>query len=133
MRFKYREYGDVMRPVIPVFLSYKDSIIYHEVLIDSGSDRCFFDTEIGDMLGIERLDENDKEAFGIGGKKSSYYSHLVTIIVGDVSYPIEAGFMPSVMGGMASYGLAGQKGFFDKFTVKFNLQKNEIEVNEAKK
>ena len=64
---------------------------------------------------------------------SLYYSHPVTITIKDISYSIEAGFMPSVMGGIVPYGLVGQKGFFDKFVVKFNLPKNEIEVIEAKK
>ena len=47
MKFKYKAYGDSLRPVIPVTLLYKKAHVDHEVLIDSGSDHCFFDAEIG--------------------------------------------------------------------------------------
>jgi hypothetical protein len=133
MKFKYRDYGDTRRPVIPVVLSYGKISMDYEVLIDSGSDRCFFDIQVGKTLGIIHDGSRSDAAYGIGGKASLYYSHPVTITIKDISYSIEAGFMPSVMGGIVPYGLVGQKGFFDKFVVKFNLPKNEIEVIEAKK
>ena len=122
-----------MRPVIPVILSYGDVFIRHDVLTDSGADRCFFDIEVGEALGIKYDSNKSGAVFGMGGKTSLYYSHPITITIGDISYPIEAGFVPSIAGGIVPYGFVGQKGFFDKFTVKFDLPKNEIEVREAKK
>jgi len=53
--------------------------------------------------------------------------------VGNVSYTVNAGFMPSVMGGIVPYGFVGQKGFFDKFIIKFDLPKREVVLVEAKK
>jgi len=49
------------------------------------------------------------------------------IKIGGRIYKIDAGFMR--MSG-SSYGVVGQKGFFDKFIVKFDLIKEEIEIRE---
>ena len=132
MKFRYRDYGGVPRPVIPVVLSYGGKSFGCEVLIDSGSDRCFFDAEVLVELGIGRHKGFFQEVFGVAGNRSSSYHHPVTMTVGDVSHTIEAGFVPLLGGGLVSYGFAGQTGFFDKFTVKFNLPKKEIEVREVK-
>ena len=132
MKFRYRDYDGVPRPVIPVVLSYGGKSLDHEVLVDSGSDRCFFDAEILIALGITGQAGRFNDIFGVGGSKSSSYYHPIMIKVGDIAYNIEAGFVPLLGGGLVSYGFAGQKGFFDKFTVKFDLPKNEIEVKEAK-
>ena len=45
-----------------------------------------------------------------------------------MEYEIDAGFMPDVSGRIMSYGIVGQNGFFDKFVVKFDLSKEEIEL-----
>jgi hypothetical protein len=132
MKFKYQNHGDVLRPVIPVVLSYGDKSLDHEVLVDSGSDKCFFDAEVLIALGITGQVGRFNDIFGVGGSKSSSYYHPITIKVGNISYNMEAGFVPLLGGGLVSYGIVGQKGFFDKFVVKFNLPKNEIEVVEAK-
>jgi len=47
--------------------------------------------------------------------------------VGGWTHKIDAGFMPSVGPRRMPYGIVGQKGFFDLFTVKFDLLKEEIE------
>ena len=132
MKFRYRDYDGVPRPVIPVVLSHGDKSFGCEVLVDSGSDRCFFDAEVLIELGINQHEGIFQEVFGVAGNRSSSYHHPITIKVGDISYDIEAGFVPLLGGGLVSYGFAGQKGFFDKFVVKFNLPKKEIEVKEAK-
>lgn len=132
MVFPYKENNGALRPVIPVVLSYGGKSIDHEVLIDSGADHCFFDAEIGEALGLEGWNEELHEAFGIGGNRSSYYSHTITITVGNKSRNIEAGFMPYVGGGIVNYGFAGQKGFFDWFVIKFDRAKNQVYLKENK-
>ncbi len=132
MKFKYKAYGDALRPVISVQLINKGKFTDYEVLVDSGADHCFFDSEIGEDIGINRSNSEIKEAFGVGGKVSLYYVHPVTLKVGNISYDIKGGFMPSVGGNIVPYGLAGQKGFFDKFIVKFDLLKEEIELTARK-
>lgn len=128
MKFRYAKYGPVSRPIVPVKLKHGSTEIGYHVLVDSGSDLCFFDSEIGEALGINVKNGKPREIFGVGGKASIYYLCEVEIIVGGWSYKIEAGFMPNVAGRTIPYGLVGQEGFFDKFVVKFNLIKEEIEI-----
>jgi hypothetical protein len=132
MKFKYKEYGDALRPVIPIVLKHKGKRLRYEVLVDSGSDYCFFDAEAGEAIGITRENSELKEVFGVGGKISIYHTHEVTVGVGEKSFKIRAGFMPNLGGHIVSYGIVGQKGFFDKFIVKFDLIKEEVELIERK-
>ncbi len=132
MKFKYKSYGDALRPVIPVTLLYKGAYVDYEVLVDSGSDHCFFDSEIGEDIGIYKSNSEIKEVFGVGGKISLYYKHKVTIRIGKKSFETEVGFMPNLGGNIVSYGIVGQQGFFDKFIVRFDYIKEEVELKERK-
>lgn len=132
MKFRYTRYGDVVRPVIPVKLRFDDREIGYHVLVDSGADICLFDAGIGNEIGIPVQKGAPHEVFGIGGKTSFYYTHSVIIEVGGWPFEIEAGFMPEVAGRILPYGVVGQKGFFDKFVVKFDLLKEEVELKERK-
>ncbi len=132
MKFKYKAYGNVLRPVIPVTLLYKGAHVDYEVLIDSGSDRCFFDSEIGEEIGISRSNSEIKEVFGVGGKISLYYSHKITLIISEQSFETDVGFMPNLGGNIVSYGIVGQKGFFDKFIIKFDYVNGEVEIKQKK-
>lgn len=133
MKFRYARYGGILRPVIPIKLKNKNQEIGYQVLVDSGADLCLFDAEMGEAIGIEVTKGGPREIFGVGGKASLYYIHHVTIDVGGHDYLIEAGFMPNVAGRVMPYGLVGQRGFFDNFSVKFDLLKEEIEVKEHAK
>lgn len=127
MRFKYKKYGpDILRPVIPIEIIYKNLPVPYEVLIDSGADLCIFDAQIGEIIGIDITKGEKQEVWGITGVGEPYYIHPVTIKVGGWFYKIRAGFLPGIA--KLGYGIVGQKGFFDLFTVKFDLIKEEIEL-----
>ncbi|HEY4478284.1 MAG TPA: aspartyl protease family protein [Candidatus Paceibacterota bacterium] len=128
MKFRYKRYGTIFRPVIPVILKNKDKSIGYHVLVDSGADMCLFHAEIAELIGIEVKKGEAKEVFGIGGKASIYYLHNIIIEVGGWTYEIEVGFMPEVSGRSIPYGVVGQNGFFDNFIVKFDLLKEEVEL-----
>ncbi|MCR4279425.1 MAG: hypothetical protein NUV78_01665 [Candidatus Zambryskibacteria bacterium] len=134
MKFRYKKFGNVLRPVIPIKVSSSSNTdgFGYEVRVDSGADLCIFHAEIGEALGINVKKGKPQEVFGIGGKASIYYLHKVNIVVGGWPYEIEAGFMPSVAGNVMQYGVVGQRGFFDLFTIKFDLSKSEIELKELK-
>lgn len=132
MKFKYKVFGNSLRPVIPVTILNRGSYVDYEVLIDSGSDHCFFDSEIGEDIGISGSNSQINEVFGVGGKISLYYKHKVTLKVGHLSFETDVGFMPNLGGNIVSYGIAGQKGFFDKFIIKFDYANGEIELSERK-
>lgn len=130
MRFKYKAYGNALRPVIPVTILYNKAHVDYEVLIDSGSDHCFFDSEIGEDVGISKSNSEIRKVFGVGGKISLYYNHKVTLKIGGQSFETDVGFIPNLGGNIVSYGIVGQKGFFDKFIIKFDYIKEEVELKE---
>jgi|SRR3989344_1213868 len=133
MKFKYKRYGSIFRPVIEITLKSKDRSVRYETLVDSGADLCLFDEEIGEYLGLDIKKGKPREVFGVGGKASIYYLHKIIIEVGGWENEIEAGFMPSVSGRVMPYGLVGQNGFFNLFTVRFDNQKQEIELRSYNK
>lgn len=128
MKFPYKKLAPgIVRPIIPIELSYRaSSPIAYEVLIDSGADVCIFDSQIGELLEIDILKGDKQEVQGITGLGQPYYVHKVTISVGGWKYTIAAGFIENLQPG--SYGIVGQNGFFDKFVVKFNRKKEEVEL-----
>ncbi len=131
MRFQYKKYGPgVLRPVIPVEISYKGRSVPYEVLVDSGADFCIFDAEIGELLGINIADGEPQTVGGITGALETYYVHMVTLKVGGWPHPVKVGFLPNIA--RLGYGVVGQRGFFDIFVVKFDLLKEEIELKERK-
>ncbi len=132
MKFRYKKFGSILRPVIPIKVSSPSNPegFGYEVLVDSGADLCIFHAEIGEALGLDIKKGKPQEVFGIGGKASIFYLHKITIVVGGWSREIEAGFMPSVSGNVMQYGVVGQKGFFDLFVVRFDLLKTEIELKQ---
>lgn len=129
MKFKYKKYGpSALRPVIPIRVIGKNRALQYEVLVDSGADLCIFDEEVGKAIGIDVRKGKKREVFGVGGKSSVYFLHNVEIEVGGWKYKIQAGFMPAVAGRVQPYGIVGQTGFFESFVVKFDLQKESVEL-----
>lgn len=131
MKFRYKKYGpNILRPVIPIEIIYKEKSVPYEVLIDSGADFCIFDAQIGEILGIP-VEEGEKfEVAGITGEKEPIYFHDVKIKVGGWDYNIKTAFLRKV--GPYGYGVVGQRGFFDNLIVKFDLIKEEIELKPIK-
>lgn len=131
MKFKYKKYGPgILRPVIPIEISYQNRSVPYEVLVDSGADFCIFDAEIGELLGIDITNGEPQEVGGITGKVETYYVHTVTMKVGGWPYHTKVGFLHNIA--RLGYGVVGQKGFFDVFIVRFDLLKEEIEFKERK-
>lgn len=76
MKFRYKKYGpNILRPVIPIEIIYRNKSVPYEVLIDSGADFCIFDAQIGEILGVP-IEEGEKfEVAGITGEKEPIYFH----------------------------------------------------------
>ena len=128
MRFNYVRYGSVLRPVIPITVRHGRKEIEYHVLVDSGADICVFNEEVGLALGMSVRRGIPKTLFGVGGKSSVYYVHGVDIGVGGKFKDTEVAFMPNVAGHVMQYGIVGQRGFFDRFIVSFDLLKGEIRL-----
>ena len=127
MKFYYKKYGqEVFRPVIPIEVGCKGNLVSYEVLVDSGADSCFFDAEIADILDIDLNQGEVGEVAGITGVKEKVYFYPVDIKVGGWPFKIKAGFLKNIS--EFGYGVVGQKGFFNLFIVKFDLNKKEINL-----
>ena len=126
MKFKYKEFGtDILRPVIPVEIRHNNLVAPYEVLIDSGADICIFNSQVAEILGIDLLKGIKLQVSGIVDFPENIYIHTLNIKISNKNYKIDVGFMKM---SNTAYGVVGQRGFFDKFIVKFDLIKKEIEL-----
>lgn len=137
MKFKYKKYlagvGSRLRPVIPIQVSNPDTgkSTGYEVLIDSGSDICLFDTQVGEVLDLTFGKHNRAgQVRGITGDSEVIYKEKVEIKVGGWPFTINAYFKD--LPREARYGVVGQDGFFNLFVVKFDFLKEEIELKPRK-
>lgn len=139
MKFKYFKFPlpgrseffgtSILRPVIPVEITVENTTVRYDALIDSGADFCIFDGGLGEVLGIDVESGKLLEFGGVqASQPSRAYLHEITISVGGSSHKILAGFSYGIA--PSGYGIVGQKGFFDIFTVTFDLAKEEVELKE---
>ena len=139
MKFKYRKFNLsppsdffgklILKPIIPIKILKASIILQYAALIDSGADFCIFDAGLGEYLGLNIKSGIQVEFGGIqslGGAKA--YIHKVDLEIGGHEFRTEVGFSYDIS--RNGYGILGQKGFFDKSVVKFDLEKEEIEIRE---
>ena len=141
MKFKYFKFplpsrsdffgNSILRPVIPIDVTVGNLTGSYAALIDSGADFCIFDGSFGEALGLDVRSGRILEFSGVqANQPSKAFLHEITISVGGSARKILAGFSYDIA--PSGYGLLGQKGFFDIFTVKLDLVKEEIELKERK-
>ena len=113
-----------LRPRIRIRLKHRDRFVDLFALIDSGADDCLFPIGLANLLGLELPPQNVGLYVGISPGQMTAIFDTITVEVGDWSYPLYAGFLDSPR----APALLGQNGFFSEFEVKFNLQKETIEL-----
>lgn len=132
MKFRYKKIAlKTLRPVIPISVSYKKGRpVKYFALVDSGADRCYFAAEIAPLVGIVdyKIGRKDKVG-GINGESDAYF-HTVTVSVGGWPYEMEVGFMEKSSLTLLGYGVFGHRPFFEFFSVKFDFEKEEVELKE---
>lgn len=140
MKFKYKKiplserselFGfSILRPIIPIqLLGYDGSQFRYEALLDSGADTCIFDAGVAEALGIDVRSGTPMAFSGVQNSEADKaYLHKLNLSVGGhkLSIPTLFSYDLSTRG----YGILGQRGFFDIFTVKFDYAKEEIELKE---
>ncbi len=139
MKFRYHKFNlslssdffgkQILKPIIPIKILKADVTLQYAALIDSGADFCIFDAGLGEYLGLNIKSGIEVQFGGIqslGGAKA--YIHKVTLEIGGHEFITEIGFSYDIS--KNGYGILGQKGFFNKFIVKFDLIKEEIEIKE---
>lgn len=141
MKFKYTQFsldphseffgGRILKPIIPVGITIGDEPFEYSALIDSGADFCIFDAGIAEALNLN-LTSGTK--IGFGGIQEAgtgeAFLHEILLLIGGWKYTTTVAFSRDV--GKRSFGILGQKGFFDLFVVKFDLMKEEIELTPRK-
>ncbi len=133
MKFKYRELNlpspfskrqKLQRPVIPISLSKNSVSIRYEALIDSGADFSILPAGLAEILKIN-LSKSPKIYF------SSASGDVAEGVISEINLELEGEvFKTKVIFASLpqNVGILGQYGFFDKFVVKFDLIKEEIEL-----
>ena len=118
------------KPLVPITLRNPDNKCSYRcyALVDSGSDSCFFDAELGEALGIHVASGTPGKVFGVvPGRWERQYTHPILIEFMGKSYGVHAGFMRGLS--KHGYGILGQSGFFDQVqSVTFEKSKGVFEI-----
>ncbi|OGH06696.1 MAG: hypothetical protein A2W22_02275 [Candidatus Levybacteria bacterium RBG_16_35_11] len=140
MNFKYRKFPldpkncpnlnrkCALRPVIQIDFDSPNGGFGYFVLIDSGADYCVFHGGIGDRLGLKVKEGKEVIFYGTSGESQKAYFHNVTFKIGGNKHKADIGFSYEM--NKLPYGILGQVGFFDKWNIKFELSKENIEIKE---
>ncbi|PJC28967.1 hypothetical protein CO053_01780 [Candidatus Shapirobacteria bacterium CG_4_9_14_0_2_um_filter_40_11] len=121
----------ISRPIIPIRISHKNNSLNISALIDSGADFCLFHSEIGRRLDIEIEKGKTLKFFGIEGSPINAHLHLVKIQVIDIDHSVTIPIAFTESPGVVA--ILGQLGFFDNFRIKFEKDRNIIEVTPVKR
>ncbi len=136
MNFKYRKFPldplrnpdfkrkSSLRPVIQIDFEK----FGYTVLIDSGADFCVFHAEIGEKLGLDVLKGDGLTFYGTSGQAQKAYFHNISFKIGGHLHNAYVGFSYEMKS--LAYGILGQDGFFNKWVVKFEYSKENIEIKE---
>ena len=97
-------------------------------LVDSGSDACFFDSEIGEALGIDTSSGAESKLMGIApGKWVKQFIHSVTLEYSGHAFSVKVGFVSGLS--KHGFGILGQSGFFDQVeAITFEKKKGVFEI-----
>ena len=98
-------------------------------LVDSGADKCIFHADIGRILGVDIESGKPYEFEGVAaGKIEIGYIHRVHLIVKSLS-GVDADVVFTDCAKVGA-GLLGQDGFFQQYTIRFELYKGFFDVAE---
>jgi len=111
----------VNRPIIPVILIYRSSLVNYQALIDTGSDYNVFEAGVSQLLGLRLTSGHKRQITGIGGKEIKGYEHNVALRIAGKQYRTKVIFSSQIP--PYSFGVLGNKGFFDHFKVTFKYPK----------
>lgn len=121
----------ISRPLIPVRLLHKEKHLDVYALIDSGADASVFHSSIARELGINIESGRQEQFSGISEGSIEVYFHIIKLQIKGTSdlIELEAGFTGSKGVG----AILGQAGFFDNYYIKFERNKERVEILPIKK
>jgi len=127
VKFNYVKAGKFKRPIIPITLKNGKKIINYLALVDSGADFNVFHKEIAELLGVNLKNLPETEFSGIK-KNANAIAKYTAIEIGINGYFFSVPVLFSDSISASGYGIVGQQGFFDKFKVRFDYKKGDIEL-----
>lgn len=99
-------------------------------LADTGADFCLFPLDIAKMLRLDLTLLPTETTTGVGNAANLTYYDTLTIDVGDgVIFTTKVGFTDGM--DRAGFGLLGQQGFFENYTVEFRHRDRIFTVENA--
>lgn len=121
----------IARPYIPIKIIGPKRSWEGYGLIDSGADRCLFNSKIAEDIGLDLTKAADENFGGIEGGNLKAKLHKVELEIIGMNEEIEilAGFIDS----SGVVAILGQDGFFDAFRIKFEKDHGIIEITSVKK
>src|SRR3989344_9441195 len=140
MNFKYKKFPvnpdnhpfpnqkSALRPVIQIDFDTPTGALGYLVLIDSGADYCIFHSIVAERLGIDIKTGRELIFYGTSGQAQKAYFHKISFKIGGSLHECEVGFSYDME--KLAYGLLAQYGFFDKWIIKFEPQKENVELKE---
>ena len=123
----------VYRPIIKIGIKKEfngnSEYIDYRALIDSGADDCLFPWELADLAGLTIKEANGKVFRGLGSGSIIGYKTDIRLYLGGITVFTEVYFSRNLIG----HGILGQRGFFDKFRIRFIYSKKRIEIVEERR
>lgn len=117
------DYGKM--PLLEVRLSWGDSHIDLDCLVDSGAVDSMFHTDVADELGIDLRGLETREYYGIDGEVMP--GRIATIQLQVKGLPDQISIEVAFVDGN-EIPLLGQSGFFDNYEIRFQRFKGRFEI-----
>jgi len=120
--FEYQNLKDYYRPIIPVFLEYNQSYSSCIMLVDSGAVCSAISYAVAEQLGIDCSElKYHTDGKGAGGyfDYHQFDENIKLIIATPDGEDIEFESPVIITDRASSYGILGQKNFFQTFRIAF--------------
>lgn len=116
----------IFRPIIPIVIIYKQKLVTFEAMIDSGADSNVFHGDVAAYLGIKLTAGSKHNISGISGNPIKGYEHMVTLRINGRHFNSKIVFSNQIPNN--AIAVLGNRGFFDKFLVKFDYRNQLVEL-----
>ena len=131
MRFEYTKFLSLdlekmrKRPMLEVELFGEKGSVTVDAIVDSGADSCIFNVEYAEAIGVDLANCEVEDMIGISGVPMRTYRTKIEIEVKHLDrFELPVAFIEST----SVNGLLGQEGFFDRYRIRFERDRDVFEV-----
>jgi hypothetical protein len=122
----FPEAENVLKPLIPIVVRYREKKEKVFALVDSGADACLFPAGVAERLGIDVRAGARHDFVGISASRTPFFFHEVEILFGKYQQKTKVGFSASQ--NIGAGGILGQQGFFNHFVISFDHKNKFLEI-----